>query len=830
MVFDNKGKLAPAILDAFCREYFTVITVNVEEDRYEALHFAPWMKQFPDEGCFSDFVNEYVKSYVTGVSKHELWQALLLSEIHTKFDGAQGDKNEYRLGASNDIDYSSFRYGENHWCRCTIRPLEYNEDGKIRMVLVLLQDITEKKNVEIRSRERENAAVLALCSDYTAAFVCDLKKNEVRQLKFNDKAHSTAFATKINSAAFPYSLMIKHYYHELLIKESSPDFKELFDANHLMDYLETHKYFVSRHKTKPNPAGYSYFELKVVKLFSDDDSYNVIMGFRPIDDIVAKEKQRRAMLRETKHTEIISALSTLFEEIAVVNLEDMTYDFVSDISRYGKKHGVLYDVFDSLVVDCVHPDHRKAVEEFSNLKTLPERLKDKNYLEIHFRNNQGNWNNLIYIAKKRDDSGNVISILVALRDIDELKKKEIEYQEQLKTAKMEAERANEAKTNFLRRMSHDIRTPINGIRGLVQMSYYYYDDLERINENRAKVMSSTDHLLSLVNDILDMSKLESGKFELRQEPFRMSKVLEEVNIVSEGQAAEFGICYLTSAKREIEHDQLIGSPVYLKRILLNFTSNAVKYNKANGAVYTYVKEISFDGKRAVFEFVCEDTGIGMSENYLKHAFEPFTQETRDNARTQYAGTGLGLAITKQLLELMGGTIDLTSKEEVGTKIVCRIPFEVDFEDHSEKEQIDYSSVMFDGMRVLLAEDNELNAEIATFLLELHGMDVTWVQNGQMAVDEITADMTAADEIAADKTAEAGGTYDVVFMDVMMPVMNGLEAASKIRELGSDIPIFAMTANAFTDDKKKSRAAGMNAHLTKPLVEADIVNAVLEFVK
>ena len=184
-----------------------------------------------------------------------------------------------------------------------------------------------------------------------------------------------------------------------------------------------------------------------------------------------------------------------------------------------------------------------------------------------------------------------------------------------------------------------------------------------------------------------------------------------------------------------------------------------------------------------------------------------------------------LAITKQILELMGGTIDLTSKEGFGTKIVCRIPLEVDFEDYSEKEQIDYSRVMFDGMRVLLAEDNELNAEIATFLLELHGMDVTWVQNGQMAVDEIAADMTAAD-----KAAKSGGSYDVVFMDVMMPVMNGLEAANKIREMGSDIPIFAMTANAFTDDKKKSRAAGMNAHLTKPLVEADIVNAVMEFVK
>ena len=387
------------------------------------------------------------------------------------------------------------------------------------------------------------------------------------------------------------------------------------------------------------------------------------------------------------------------------------------------------------------------------------------------------------------------------------------YQRELVAAKQAAEMANATKTDFLRRMSHDIRTPINGIRGMVQIAGHNEGDPEKLKDCNEKIWKATDHLLSLVNDVLDMNKLESGQFTVRHEPFVLSQILDEVNAIAEAQAAEHGVTFIAQDPGEVEHDYLVGSPVYLQRIFSNFLTNAVKYNRPGGFVRVYGRELSFDGKTALYEFVCEDNGIGMSEEFLEHAFEAFSQEGQAEARTTYSGMGLGLSISKSLIELLGGEVELTSKLGEGTRVVFRIPFEVAEESDCDERQADYAGVRFDGVRMLLVEDNDLNAEIATFMLERRGMEVTRVENGRLAVDALAA---------------CPRDYDVVFMDVMMPVMDGLAATREIRgSLGCDVPIFAMTANAFTDDVQRSLDAGMDEHLTKPLREDDIVKALLK---
>ena len=387
------------------------------------------------------------------------------------------------------------------------------------------------------------------------------------------------------------------------------------------------------------------------------------------------------------------------------------------------------------------------------------------------------------------------------------------YQRELVAAKQAAEMANATKTDFLRRMSHDVRTPINGIRGMVQIAGHNEGDPEKLKDCNEKIWKATDHLLSLVNDVLDMNKLESGQFTVRHEPFVLSQILDEVNAIAEAQAAEHGVTLIAQDPGEVEHDYLVGSPVYLQRIFSNFLTNAVKYNRPGGFVRVHGRELSFDGKTALYEFVCEDNGIGMSEEFLEHAFEAFSQEGQTEARTTYSGTGLGLSISKSLIELLGGEVELTSKLGEGTRVVFRIPFEVAAESDCDERQADYSGVRFDGVRVLLVEDNDLNAEIAAFMLERRGMEVTRVENGRLAVDALAA---------------CPSDYDVVFMDVMMPVMDGLAATREIRgSLGCDVPIFAMTANAFTDDVQRSLDAGMDEHLTKPLREDDIVKALLK---
>ena len=397
--------------------------------------------------------------------------------------------------------------------------------------------------------------------------------------------------------------------------------------------------------------------------------------------------------------------------------------------------------------------------------------------------------------------------------------KDEKYKAELLIAAKKAEAANEAKTEFLQRMSHDIRTPINGIRGLVNMADHYADDMEKQTEYRTKVKEASNLLLELVNDVLDMSKLESGEIVLEEIPFNLSSISREVFVVIEQMAAEQNIRVVWE-KKEITHRDFIGSPGYVKRVMMNILSNAVKYNKENGQIYVSCVEIpSEQPEMTTMEFVCRDTGIGMAEEFQKHIFEPFAQEYT-GSRAKFAGTGLGMAISKKLVEEMGGTITFESKKDVGSTFVIRVPFKIDLDADKREESKDVSEKSIKGMHVLLAEDNELNMEIAEFLLQNEGAEVTKAWNGQEIVELF-------------RKSEAG-EFDVILMDIMMPIINGYEAAKRIRSLDREdakkIPIIAMTANAFTEDRIRAKEAGMDEHVAKPIDVELLIKVIHKLVK
>ena len=390
--------------------------------------------------------------------------------------------------------------------------------------------------------------------------------------------------------------------------------------------------------------------------------------------------------------------------------------------------------------------------------------------------------------------------------------------ELLRTAK-KAEAANEAKTEFLQRMSHDIRTPINGICGMINVADYYADNMEKQTECRAKIKKTSHLLLELINEVLDMSKLESDEVVLEDIPFNLNSIFEEILGVIEHMAAEQNIRIIWEEK-EVTHWNLIGSPVHVKRILMNILSNAVKYNKENGYVYISCREIpSKQTAMTTLEFVCRDTGIGMAEAFQKRIFEPFAQE-HAGSRTKFAGTGLGMPITKKLVEKMSGTISFESKESAGTTFVIRIPFRIDTDRKDRTETEEKMETSIQGLHVLLTEDNELNMEIAEFVLQNEGAVVTKAWNGQKAVDIFRKSRP--------------GEFDAILMDIMMPVMNGYEAAKMIRSLDREdakvIPIIAMTANAFTEDKMRAKEAGMDEHIAKPVDGKLLVKVINELVK
>ena len=377
------------------------------------------------------------------------------------------------------------------------------------------------------------------------------------------------------------------------------------------------------------------------------------------------------------------------------------------------------------------------------------------------------------------------------QDITETMVNRQKQEKELMEALTEAKRANLAKTEFLSHMSHDIRTPINGILGMLEISERNPDNPARQKDCREKIRTSAQHLLSLINDVLDVSKLESGTFAFTKESFDIRDVLNNCLEILGQQAAEQGIV-LEPQYNRLVHVKLIGSPLHLRQILINIAGNALKYNRPGGEVSIVTEELPSSGEKIDFRFIIQDTGIGMHEEFLKHLFEPFTQENND-ARTSYKGTGLGMAITKSLVDQMNGTISVESEPGKGSRFTVILPLEPDPDPAQEAQcAAAQEPALISGMKVLLVEDNEINREIAQYMLEDAGAVVVHAENGKAAVELFSRSQP--------------GEFDCILMDVMMPVMNGLEATRRIRGMdrtdAGAVPIFALSANAFIEDAQK----------------------------
>ena len=472
----------------------------------------------------------------------------------------------------------------------------------------------------------------------------------------------------------------------------------------------------------------------------------------------------------------------------------------------------------------VLPEDRRRLSDLLNRNYICAALHQEMLSVVHhsfcaeyrsFRNGELKWCRVTIIVVDLDESGAPYHVLAVLQDITEHKEREAEYQRQILDSARKAQQANDAKTEFLHRISHDIRTPINGIQGMLRIASCYPNDPEKQKQCRDKIQGAANHLLDLVNDVLDMSKLESGSLNMEPQPFNINDLLNQINPIMESQAVEKGVQYEIGNNKRT-HLDLIGCPLYLRQILLNIAGNALKYNHPGGYIRVACRELSSDDSTAFYQFVCEDNGQGMSEEFQQRMFDPFTQENPD-ARTNYSGTGLGLAITKRLVDQMGGSIEVESRKGVGSTFTVNFPLRIDPDAKASDRRADAqpSGSVLQGARILLAEDNDLNAEVAQFLLEQQGAQVQLVQNGLQAVEAFRQ--------------SAPGELDAILMDIMMPVMDGLAATRNIRKLprtdAASVPIIAMTANAFADDIQKCRQAGMDAHIAKPL-DMDKMNQLL----
>ena len=687
----------------------------------------------------------------------------------------------------------------------------------ILTVMVHMRNRKLKRTLEEQMAERR--LLDKICADFTAVYYVELNTGSFEILHINDGTNAKKMNLKqgdnFNSSADQYAV-------QYLYEKERQEFKDWISTGHLKEQLSRKERITYHYRSKPNPNQHEFFEAQVVKIYEDEKHFFALVGFRHIDDIMEKETTIQNQLKQALDEARLSneIISTIAKSYCSIYRIDVQKDFFEEISNDSEIHKLagnrgcasekLYQICDTIVA----PEYRPLIRPFLDVSTLSARLKTEECISTEYRMCDGSWHRMLFTVKKRDQSGNVTHVLCTVRSISDSKRRE----EDLNFAAEAAKREAEMKTRFLATMSHDIRTPLNGIIGMINMGNQYADDPQMQQKIREKVMESLKYLVSLVNDVLDMNKLQSGDLKDQQLLFDLTKVLRELNQIYDERAAKKGIRYEIDWKNgKYSHSALVGNPVYLGRILSNIMDNAIKFSQAGSVLTVGVKEETLDDDRANFTFYCKDQGVGMGEDFIAHAFDMFSQES-ETSRSRYEGTGLGLAITKQLVDRMDGSIELKSKAGVGTTVIVKIPFKIGTQDKNSNlsdKPVSLDDYSVEGMRALVVEDNELNMEIARCILEDSGMEVTCAVDGQEAVEIFEKSVP--------------DYFGVIYMDIMMPRMNGLDAARTIREMkrrdARRVPIIAMSANAFAEDIINSRLAGMNVHLAKPLDAEKIIIAL-----
>lgn len=627
-----------------------------------------------------------------------------------------------------------------------------------------------------------------------------------------------------------YSGAIEQILNELFNEDKRKDYRNVLNVDSL-----------NKHVTKDNPI----FEIpyyhqlnntemkgKIMAVYLDSDEYgnlhHFVLGFKMYSDTIEMDEKKQLMryydqLKQSilENANYIEALMNMAQSIFSVNLTQNQIDGIYDEYMQKNKKPVLpcsYETYFKQWKSNVLEDCLGSFSIVESCQNLLDRYKagDKHVMveyQIQMQNDRIIWvQEMILMSEETiydsdiQDERNIVRAIILFRNTSTFHEKEDREKEKLQLAYQKVDLESKAKTDFMNRMSHDIRTPINGILGMMQIIRKNWGDMDKLDDSLNKMEVLTKHLNELVEDILNMSKLESDHMEIVDEPFDLNDMVEELNSLIDAQVSLQNITYHNHMENVV-HTHLIGDALQLRRILVNLLTNAIKYNKSNGTIDMYVREMSSDDSKVTFEFEIKDTGIGMSEDYIEnHLFTPFSQAKQD-ARTRYEGTGLGMSIVKGLVDKLGGNIEVKSEVGVGTQIKVVLTYQLDT---SKNEKQDTSKLDLKDKRILLVEDNEINMEVAEFYLNAVHANVDKAWNGLEAVE---------------KVKEQPNQYSLILMDIMMPKMNGDEAAKCIRKINPSIPIVAMSAQSeYSIDQTI-----MNDSISKPIDEQKLDQILSKYI-
>ena len=691
-----------------------------------------------------------------------------------------------------------------------------------------MEEAAEKQKMNIRLLEE----ITAKGYQFTDCIYCDALLDQYYVLR----ASSRFFLAEDGS----YSGAVEQIVQELGTDENRKSMRKKLQISYLAEQIKDkgEKLELPYQYRKEDSICRGRMTALFVNNTEDGRLHHFILGFEPFqnkNENTSDEKTRLNRYYEQLKQSIVeneNYAEALLQTANAVYTVDLTNDKLENVYYHEAAFKVENDIQtprsysdycnkrSRYVTEDTLENYRIVDSSFKLLKRFATGAKQVTveYCETMGKENKPVWlqktvlmsRDMVYDANT-DKESSVVHGIVLFKNTSDFHEKEQQEKARLQMAYEEADSENRAKTEFMNRMSHDIRTPINGIMGMVDIIRKNRDDWGKVDDSLDKIQLSTRHLLELVSDVLDMSKLEAGMFEIHEDVFDMNELMDEVAALVDAQLVESSITHCKH-RSNIQHTALKGSSLQLRRIMVNLLSNAIKYNKPNGTIDTYAEELSCDGTTVWYEFKIVDTGIGMSEEFIKEQlFKPFTQEKND-ARTLYRGTGLGMSIVKALLDKMGGSIEVESQLGEGSTFTFRLPFKVgENAIETKKEEQSSGEQKLEGKQILLVEDNEINMEIAEFYLKELGIVVDKAWNGKEAIDKFEE--------------SAPGTYDLILMDIMMPVMGGREAARRIRTLerpdAETVRIYAMTAQVSSESVHKCLASGMNGHIAKPIDESKL---------
>ena len=804
----EKKLLQQRFISGLSHEYVTVwminqdLTVELYQQSKKGDHIAQEaIEEFARDNNYQKSMEDYALQYVCKEDQEEFLKKVDYRVIRERIKTEKVYPVVFRREYNGKVDYFQ---------ACFAQISEETDDFVLGFKIV--NDIIQQEKERNDRLEEEKQILESLSSDFTAIYYLEVNSGKFEPVHIRDKSN----ASELIKNYLEYKDFYEYAYQyamQYIPKDEQPEFLWWFSKDNLKDLLKNQVSLTQHYHSYPNAQNHQYFETKVVKVSEDEESCHVLLGFRYIDDIIEKERAAQKRLQdaldETKRSnETISTIAKSYSSIYQIDLETDTYERISGseiIPKSGCASKRMYEVCEQEVA----PEYRNIIHQFVDLKTLASRLEKEDDILAEYRMADGNWHKLRYIVRKRDENGKAIQAIATIRTISETKRKELNLFFEAEQAKREAK----IKTRFLQSMSHDMRTPLNGIAGMLHIADQNPDDLELQKTTRNKIHQSLNYLISLVNDVLDMNDLDSNHFTEEEADFDVTKLLGNTNIEAQQLAQDKNIQYILDwYEGQLSHSYFRGYPIYLSRILMIVVQNAVKFTPENGEIHVWMNEKILDDSTSLLEFRCKDNGIGMSQDFIKHAFDLFAQEN-SSSRSTYQGTGLGLPIAKKLVDYMHGEIHLESEKGVGTTVYIQIPFKLGKQIENKAKFTE--SVSLEGLHALVAEDNDLNMEIVKYMLERNGIQVTCAKDGLEVVSLFEQSQI--------------NEYDFILMDIMMPKLNGLDATRKIRSLkradAKEIPIIAMSANAFVEDMLNSKVAGMNMHLAKPLDETKLIDAL-----